>query len=153
MSLVTDYTTSAPDAPKIAALCVAQEAQFRFKTFSADVAWEVGTALRDTFTATFGGDPKAGVVIHIETFTGHTLFSAAVGRPPAVGPDNWYVWRRRESCSRFGWSVGFMDGDYPTPPTPAQAIRLPHSPPCTDAQALGPRKDKRRQALRRVVPA
>jgi len=87
MSRVTDFTTSAGDAAPLAALCAQQEAAFRFKEFSDEIAWEVGTTVRETIREKYGA--KAGVVIHIETFTGHTLFSAAVGKPPVVGPDNW----------------------------------------------------------------
>jgi uncharacterized protein (UPF0303 family) len=77
---------------KIAALTAQQEALLRFSKFDADVAWQVGSVVRETFLAARAAGkhaPESGVVIHIETFTGHTLFSCAVGRPPTVGPDNW----------------------------------------------------------------
>ncbi|KLT45205.1 hypothetical protein CC85DRAFT_240963 [Cutaneotrichosporon oleaginosum] len=81
---------------EIASLVAKQEAQLRFVKFDADVAWRVGTSVRDTFLAAreTGVHPSnAGIVVHIETFTGHTLFSCAVGSAPAVGPDNW-LWVR-----------------------------------------------------------
>jgi uncharacterized protein (UPF0303 family) len=97
MPRVTDYQATAQDSATIAALCAASEAEFRFRAFSPDTAWRVGNAIRDQFLAKYSTEAgvRAGIVIHIETFTGHTLFSAAVGLPSATGPDNWYV----EKCS------------------------------------------------------
>lgn len=77
---------------KIAALTARQEALLRFRKFDEEIAWQVGNVVRETFLAAKAAGkhaPESGVVIHIETFTGHTLFSCAVGKPPTVGPDNW----------------------------------------------------------------
>lgn len=85
---VSTLQANKEDAGKIASLC-AQHETVRFTAFSAEVAWEIGTTIRSTFTEKYG--TKAGVVVHIETLSGHTLFSCAVGNPASVGPDNWYV--------------------------------------------------------------
>ncbi|BEJ16216.1 hypothetical protein CspHIS471_0508210 [Cutaneotrichosporon sp. HIS471] len=81
---------------KIASIVAQQEAVLRFRKFDGDIAWEVGNVVRETFLAARAAGKHAldsGIVIHIETFTGHTLFSCAVGRSPTVGPDNW-IWVR-----------------------------------------------------------
>lgn len=84
---VTAYAVTDADSPAIRDLAAKQEASARFSTFSADAAWEVGSAIRSAFLAQRTGNQ--GVIITIELFTGHRLFSAVVGAPPVVGPDNW----------------------------------------------------------------
>jgi uncharacterized protein (UPF0303 family) len=88
---VTDLTSSQADAPAVIATCTAQERQYRFKEFDEEIAFEVGCAIRNTFKQQYAGKPNKGIVVHIETFTGHTLFSAVVGQAPWVGPENWCV--------------------------------------------------------------
>ncbi|GMK55509.1 hypothetical protein CspeluHIS016_0205650 [Cutaneotrichosporon spelunceum] len=81
---------------QIAAIVAQQEAVLRFRKFDGDIAWQVGNAVRENFLEARAAGKHAadsGIVIHIETFTGHTLFSCAVGRSPTVGPDNW-LWVR-----------------------------------------------------------
>ncbi|KAL7421029.1 hypothetical protein Q5752_003913 [Cryptotrichosporon argae] len=97
---------SIDDAPGLLALVRAHEAAAVFSAFSASTAWELGTALRETYLSSYHTDEAStGVVIHVELFTGLVLFSAAVGRPPVIGPDNW-AWVRAKAnvVKRFGVS-------------------------------------------------
>ncbi|BEI85227.1 hypothetical protein CcaverHIS002_0506280 [Cutaneotrichosporon cavernicola] len=87
---------SSQTSAKIASIVAQQEAVLRFRKFDSDIAWEVGNVVRETFLAARAAGRHAvnsGIVIHIETFTGHTLFSCAVGPSPTVRPDNW-IWVR-----------------------------------------------------------
>lgn len=91
---VTKHEVTREASAQIAALTAKQEAALRFAKFDADIAWTVGNVIRDTFIAARKAGKHAadsGIVIHIETFTGHVLFSCAIGTPPTVGPDNWCV--------------------------------------------------------------
>jgi uncharacterized protein (UPF0303 family) len=76
------------DSPKLLDLITEQERLLRFKSFDSAAAWRVGNAIRGEYTTGFQQD-TTGIVIHIELFSGHVLFSCAVGEPPFVGPDNW----------------------------------------------------------------
>ncbi|SNX84178.1 related to UPF0303 protein Ping_1243 [Melanopsichium pennsylvanicum] len=69
-----------------------------------DIAFELGLLLRHTFLQIY--DPnKDGIVISISLFSGHTLFSCAVGNPAKLGPDNWdWVRRKANTVKRFGQS-------------------------------------------------
>ncbi|CCA68434.1 hypothetical protein PIIN_02298 [Serendipita indica DSM 11827] len=45
---------------------------------------------------------SSGIVIHLETFTGHKLFTATAGEPSAVKPDNWiWVEGKKNIVKRF----------------------------------------------------
>lgn len=70
-------------------IIVEQERLAKFAAFSADDAWAIGTTIRDTFKESYADNGAAGIVIHIETFTGHRLFSSAIGNPDAIGAENW----------------------------------------------------------------
>ncbi|KAG8806443.1 hypothetical protein FRC17_004990 [Serendipita sp. 399] len=48
---------------------------------------EFGHAIYEGFPPT----SSAGIVIHIETFTGHRLFTATAGEASSLKPDNW-IW-------------------------------------------------------------
>jgi len=87
-----------------------EEESLRFVTFTPDDAFTIGTGIRDKFTEvqqiapTLSGEDahkerfghgayqkfpaNRGIAIHIETFTGHTLFTATAG-PPTTNPTNW----------------------------------------------------------------
>ncbi|WOO78549.1 UPF0303 protein [Vanrija pseudolonga] len=100
---VTAYAVTDADSPAIRDLAAQQESAARFSTFSADAAWEVGSAIRAAFLERRVGDQ--GVIISIELFTGHRLFSAVVGAPPVVGPDNWaWAAAKLNVVRRFGVS-------------------------------------------------
>lgn len=89
---VTKHQPTQEASSAIAALVAKQEALLRFNKFDDEVAWLVGNTVRDNFLAARKAgkhSADSGIVIHIETFTGHVLFSCAVGKPPTVGPDNW----------------------------------------------------------------
>lgn len=91
---VTKHSATQEASAQIAALVAKQEALLRFNKFDDEVAWEIGNIVRDLFIQARSSGKHAadaGIVIHIETFTGHVLFSCAVGKPPTVGPDNWCV--------------------------------------------------------------
>lgn len=85
-------------------LIESQESTLILPQLSNDTAFELGTLLRSTFLSTF--DPKSdGIVISISLFSGHTLFSCAVGNPLKLGPDNWdWVRRKANTVERFGRS-------------------------------------------------
>lgn len=65
-----------------------QEENLRFESFDSNVAFAVGTLIRDTFLKDDRFVDK-GIVISISLFTGHTLFSCAAGAEGYTGPDNW----------------------------------------------------------------
>ncbi|KAG8771113.1 hypothetical protein FRB91_004523 [Serendipita sp. 411] len=90
------------------------ERDLRFTSFTPEDAFQLGVGIRNLFnglrervpklageeehTKAFGhaiyqGFPvsSAGIVIHIETFTGHRLFTATAGEASTVKPDNW-IW-------------------------------------------------------------
>lgn len=79
------------------------EVELRLPSFTPDDAFEIGSAIRNLFQDVSRRPPEAqndvyrglsevdGIVIHIETFTGHRLFSCTAGSPEAVKPDNW-IW-------------------------------------------------------------
>jgi len=60
----------------------------RFKGFTADNAFELGSAIRSLFMDRYAGK-GLGIVIKIELFGGHELFSAVVGEAPSVALSNW----------------------------------------------------------------
>lgn len=90
---VTELTADATAAAAIRDLCAEHERLARFKSFTEETAWTLGTTIRSLFLERHGEDKSKGIVIKIETFTGHTLFAAAVGKTPVIGPDNWCVGR------------------------------------------------------------
>ncbi|KAL1407500.1 hypothetical protein Q8F55_006933 [Vanrija albida] len=103
LNKVTAYGVSEADAAAVRDLAAQQEAGARFAAFSAAAAWEVGTAIREAFLK--NSSEAQGIIVTIELFTGHRLFSAAVGAPPAVGPDNWaWAAAKLNVVRRFGVS-------------------------------------------------
>lgn len=67
-----------------------QEEKIRFNKFSYETAWEIGSKIRSLFMERRGidvGQGKVGLVVHIELFNGHRLFTTALGA--ASGPANW----------------------------------------------------------------
>ena len=62
----------------------------RFKGFTADNAYELGSAIRALFMERYA-DKGLGIVVKIQLFGGHELFSAVVGDAPSVALSNWYV--------------------------------------------------------------
>ena len=69
----------------------------KFKAFSADTAFELGSKIRELFLKNF--DPKElGIIIKIETFGGHLLFASVVGNSGAVAASNWSVHRHPSTC-------------------------------------------------------
>lgn len=88
---VTDFSVNEND--KLVPLIIEQEQSTIFTSFSASKAWQVGNALRDAFIKRFPKyeTERKGLIINIELFSGHRLFSAAIGESPAVGADNWSV--------------------------------------------------------------
>ncbi|EPQ29097.1 uncharacterized protein PFL1_03386 [Pseudozyma flocculosa PF-1] len=98
---MTDY------AAQIAEL-TDQEARLRLPTFDFDAAFGIGSAIRSAFLQaheTGCASGVEGIVISIQLFSGHTLFSAAVGHAPSIGPDNWgWIQRKVNTVRRFGKS-------------------------------------------------
>jgi uncharacterized protein (UPF0303 family) len=93
---VTDEPiASSPKA--IIELIASQEHLCVFKEFTSATAWEVGNAIRNAFFQSYAGVGANGTgqaksaVVKIVTFSGHQLFTTALGEAPAVGPGNWYV--------------------------------------------------------------
>ncbi|KAG9051082.1 hypothetical protein FS837_012590 [Tulasnella sp. UAMH 9824] len=88
-----------------------QEESLRFPYFSADVAWEIGSAVRERFmnARSQGRFQKQGCVIHISTCTGQTLFSAAAGEESAIGPVNWkYIEGKKEVARNWNHSSFYV---------------------------------------------
>lgn len=104
-----------------------EEALLQFPGFSHDHAFNIGLRIRDLFLVlqdSNGGfqypyaDPdnpnsfnwsEKGIVIHISTFTDHTLFSCCVGNPLGIGPDNWaWVEGKKNTVKRFHKSTMAM---------------------------------------------
>lgn len=78
-----------------------QERQLTFSAFDNDLAWRVGSALRDTFVQRYDTQQN-GIVISIALFSGHILFQCAVGDSRKLGPDNWdWVRRKTNTVKRF----------------------------------------------------
>ena len=69
---------------------VEHERLARFKGFTADNAFELGTAIRSLFLERYAGK-EVGIVIRIQLFGGHNLFGCVVGDAPAVNKSNWYA--------------------------------------------------------------
>lgn len=169
---VTKHEVTREASAQIAALVAKQEAALRFNKFDAEIAWTVGNVIRDTFIAARKAGkhaPDSGIVIHIETFTGHTLFSCAIGTPPTVGPDNWCVERHRlvmgsraclvSQCPAHGarlvsgvtgslsHGLDCFQRDVPLwQSTPKQPSLYSYA----DTQELGPRQVQRREAVQRL---
>lgn len=108
MSVVIDPVTT---AAKLVKDIAQQERTLRFAHFDSEVAYDIGTRLREKFKA--GAVEKGpfagrGIVISISLFTGHTLFSCAVGQEGEVGPDNWlWVEAKKNVVRRYGHSSFF----------------------------------------------
>ncbi|EST06704.1 protein of unknown function DUF336 [Kalmanozyma brasiliensis GHG001] len=80
------------------------EATHRLSSLDNAVAFELGSLIRTFFLAKYDA-AKEGIVISIALFSGHTLFSCAVGNPRKLGPDNWdWVRRKANTVRRFGLS-------------------------------------------------
>ncbi|KAJ9476377.1 UPF0303 protein [Pseudozyma hubeiensis] len=81
-----------------------QESSLVLSELHNDTAFTLGTLIRSNFLTRF--DPQTdGIVIHISLFSGHTLFSCAVGNPSKLGADNWdWVRRKSNTVKRFGLS-------------------------------------------------
>lgn len=90
---VTKYDPSTIDNPdrarELVKIIADQESSLRFNRFDYDVAWKVGTTIREGFLESKFAQEGAGVVIAVELFNDHSLFRCTVGNAPAVGPDNW----------------------------------------------------------------
>lgn len=86
------------------ALLQSQEAKLVLAELSNNTAFELGLLIRSAFLDQF--DPTSdGIVISIALFSGHTLFSCAVGNASKLGPDNWdWVRRKSNTVQRFGLS-------------------------------------------------
>ncbi|EJT99905.1 hypothetical protein DACRYDRAFT_117533 [Dacryopinax primogenitus] len=84
----------------------AQESKLHFPAFTTEVAWQVGTAIRARFLATQAWKEK-GIVVHISTFTGHVLFTCAVGKESAINPGNW-INGKMNVVKRFNHSSFFV---------------------------------------------
>ncbi|KDQ20107.1 hypothetical protein BOTBODRAFT_170124 [Botryobasidium botryosum FD-172 SS1] len=85
---------------------IQQETTLRFPIFNAEIAFEIGTSIRSRFLNDKSGKfSNKGIVIHISTFTGHTLFAAACGNESEIGPENWlWVEGKKNVVRRFGHS-------------------------------------------------
>jgi uncharacterized protein (UPF0303 family) len=81
---VTDHDVILP-------IIAEHERQIRFSGFTADSAFELGSTIRSLFLERYGSAGDKGIVIAIELFNGHRLFSAVVGHSPAVAAGNWSV--------------------------------------------------------------
>lgn len=80
------------------------EATYRLAGLDNDAAFELGSLIRSIFLTKHDA-AKEGIVISIALFSGHTLFSCAVGNPRKLGPDNWdWVRRKANTVKRFGLS-------------------------------------------------
>ncbi|TKY91010.1 hypothetical protein EX895_001009 [Sporisorium graminicola] len=101
MNLPTDQKKVLQDQVN---LIESQESSLVLSELTNDTAFELGSLIRSAFLSEF--DPaKDGIVISIALFSGHTLFSCAVGNPLKLGPDNWdWVARKSNTVKRFGWS-------------------------------------------------
>lgn len=78
------------------AMIAEQERLLRFDTFSAQIAWVIGSALREAAVAR-----NAAMTFEIQ-LAGRTLFQAATGEAPA-GQMDW-IRRKRNTVLRFGRS-------------------------------------------------
>lgn len=80
-----------------------QEAALVLPQFTNDTAFDLGSLIRTHFRSRY--PDFHGIVISISLFSGHTLFSCAVGNPLKLGPDNWdWVRRKSNTVKRFGRS-------------------------------------------------
>lgn len=61
----------------------------RFKSFTSENAWELGSAIRSLYIEKYGHKKDSGVIIAIRLFSGHQLFASVVGDAPAVSEGNW----------------------------------------------------------------
>lgn len=90
---MTKYDPSTIDNPdrarELVKIIADQESSLRFNRFDYDVAWKVGTTIREGFLESKFAQEGAGVVIAVELFNDHSLFRCTVGNAPVVGPDNW----------------------------------------------------------------
>ncbi|GAC74030.1 hypothetical protein PANT_9c00417 [Moesziomyces antarcticus T-34] len=81
-----------------------QEASCVLPELTNDTAFELGSLIRSQFLESFNPS-QDGIVISISLFSGHTLFSCAVGNPRKVAADNWdWVARKANTVRRFGLS-------------------------------------------------
>jgi uncharacterized protein (UPF0303 family) len=97
------------------------ENELQFPTFTPEDAFRLGCAIRekfgelksevanaDKFSNKYKGTVyekfpiSSGIVIHIETFTGHKLFTCTIGNPINIKPDNWiWVEGKKNIVKRF----------------------------------------------------
>lgn len=72
----------------------------QFESFSPEIAFEIGSRIRNYFT---GDELGGGIAITITLFSGVTLFACSIGK--GVTPDN-FEWAKRKTntVKRFGIS-------------------------------------------------
>ncbi|PVF95442.1 hypothetical protein CPB86DRAFT_787993 [Serendipita vermifera] len=106
---------------KLVAQIQKDENELQLPTFTPEDAFRLGCALREKFgelknevanadkfhnkykgTVYENFPISSGIVIHIEAFTGHKLFTCTVGSASAVKPDNWiWVEGKKNVVKRF----------------------------------------------------
>jgi uncharacterized protein (UPF0303 family) len=64
------------------------EALARFTRFTADDAFELGSTIRSTFMERYKGIPT-GIVVKIQLWNEHVLFTAIAGDAPQPSAGNW----------------------------------------------------------------
>ena len=94
VKLDTILNNKVTDHEIILPIIQSHEESIKFTTFTAENAWEIGSSIRSLFQERYSGQNGKGIVISIELFNGHRLFSTVVGQSPAVAAGNWYVERR-----------------------------------------------------------
>jgi uncharacterized protein (UPF0303 family) len=67
-----------------------QESHIRFTQFNAQVAWDLGTKIRELFFERYpdGQQKGLGLVIRIDLFNGLRLLECVVGDGPVTAPAN-----------------------------------------------------------------
>ncbi|PWN49497.1 hypothetical protein IE53DRAFT_388273 [Violaceomyces palustris] len=93
-----------PTTEEYVDLITRQESELILPRFDDRLAFELGCQIRQDFLSQF--DPSSsGIVISIDLFNGHRLFSASVGDSRSVGPDNWdWIRRKLNTVTRFSKS-------------------------------------------------
>lgn len=89
ISLDTILNNKVTDHDVLLPILTSHEEKARFNGFTADTAFELGSTIRSLFIERYGGNDGKGIIISIELFSGHRLFSAVVGSSPAVATGNW----------------------------------------------------------------
>lgn len=90
------YSHLAPSEAELAAQTLTEETQYRFPSFTTNDAVTLGLSIRKRFRGSTRHAVKGrGLVISIQTISGHTLFSCTVGELGAatslgdVSLDSW----------------------------------------------------------------